>query len=103
LAGAAGRGRARRSCSAARRARCGGKARALLRGRTEVTPADVRAVAQPVFRHRIITNFQAEADGVTAEDVIRRLLETTPRPDPESAPAPKRRGFFSRLFSAGSA
>ena len=36
---------------------------------------DVRAVAIPVLRHRIVTNFNAEADGVTTVDVVRRLLE----------------------------
>jgi MoxR-like ATPase len=68
-----------------------------------VLPEDIRAVAQPVFRHRIITNFQAEADGVSAEDVIEKLIGTTPRPDPESAPPRKRRGLLARLFSGSGA
>jgi MoxR-like ATPase len=76
-----------------------GKARALLHGRTQVVPADLRAVAQPVFRHRIIPSFQAEADGVTAEEITDRLLRTTPAPDRE-AEAPPRRSFFSRLFGS---
>ncbi|GAB4554165.1 MAG: MoxR family ATPase [Phycisphaerales bacterium] len=54
------------------------KARAVLRGSFHATPEDVRAVAKPVLRHRIIANFNAEADGVTTDDVISRLLEETP-------------------------
>ncbi|MEM9883373.1 MAG: MoxR family ATPase, partial [Planctomycetota bacterium] len=51
------------------------KARAVLDGRTHVEPDDVREVALPVLRHRILTNFNAEADGVTADDLVRRLLD----------------------------
>jgi MoxR-like ATPase len=56
----------------------GAKARAVLRG--ELTPSceDVRAVATSVLRHRILTNFSAEAEGITTPDLIRRLLETVP-------------------------
>ena len=54
------------------------KARAVLRGSFHATPEDVRHVAKPVLRHRIICNFNAEADGVTSDDVIDRLLEETP-------------------------
>ncbi|MEM1424063.1 MAG: AAA family ATPase, partial [Planctomycetota bacterium] len=54
------------------------KARAVLRGAFNATPEDVRAVARPVLRHRIIANFNAEADGVTTDTVIDRLLEETP-------------------------
>jgi MoxR-like ATPase len=53
-----------------------GKARALLDGRLTVAREDVRAVAAPVLRHRILTNFHAEAERVTAGDLIGRLLET---------------------------
>jgi len=77
----------------------GGKARALLHGRTEVRAEDLRAVAQPVFRHRIITNFQAEADGVSPEDIIERLVEATPAPDRAAAPA-RPRSFWGRLFGS---
>lgn len=55
------------------------KARALLHGRTYVATEDVRAVAPPVLRHRVITNYNAEADGVTPDEVVRRLLQVTPR------------------------
>jgi MoxR-like ATPase len=54
----------------------GAKARALLEGRSAVSLEDIKAVALPVLRHRIILNFQAEADGVDADQVVRRLLET---------------------------
>jgi MoxR-like ATPase len=54
----------------------GGKARAILDGRASVTCEDVAAVAAPVLRHRIITNFNAEAQGVTSDVVVQRLLET---------------------------
>jgi MoxR-like ATPase len=53
----------------------GAKARALLDGRSVAAPEDVRAVALPVLRHRILVNFQAEADGVTAEQVVGDLLD----------------------------
>ena len=52
----------------------GGKARALLEGRSVVAVDDVRAVALPVLRHRILLNFQAEADGVDADRVVGELL-----------------------------
>ncbi len=52
-----------------------GKARALLDGRLTVAKEDVNALAPPILRHRILTNFQAEAEGITADDVIDRLLE----------------------------
>lgn len=55
------------------------KARAVLRGRYHVSPADVRAVALPVLRHRIVTNFNAESDGVKPDDIVRRLIEWVPR------------------------
>ena len=51
------------------------KAKAVLGGRTHVHPDDVKSVARPVLRHRILTNFNAEADGVTTDDLIDRLLD----------------------------
>jgi MoxR-like ATPase len=54
----------------------GAKARTLLQGRTHVSADDIRALAVPVLRHRILVNYQAEAEGTTVETVIRRLLET---------------------------
>ena len=52
----------------------GGKARALLQGRAHVTQDDVRALAEPVMRHRVLLNYRAEADGISVEDVIQKLL-----------------------------
>lgn len=61
----------------------GAKTRAILNGRYTPTPEDVDSVAMPVLRHRIVTNFNAEADGISTSDVIQRLLEeikkTTPK------------------------
>jgi MoxR-like ATPase len=54
----------------------GAKARAALYGRLCVTAEDVRALAAPVLRHRIMTNFNAEADGIRSDDIIRKLLES---------------------------
>jgi MoxR-like ATPase len=53
----------------------GARARAMLQGRVCVSTDDVRAVATPVLRHRIITNFNAEAEGITSDEIIRRLTE----------------------------
>jgi len=57
----------------------GAKTRALLTGRHHVSPDDVRAVAAPVLRHRVLLNYRAEADGVTVETLIGRLLEAVPK------------------------
>jgi MoxR-like ATPase len=62
----------------------GAKARAALHGRYCVERADIDAVAKPVLRHRILTNFNAEADGVRADDVIEQLIKST-EPARESA------------------
>jgi MoxR-like ATPase len=58
----------------------GAKAAALLDGRVAVTPQDIRRVAHPVLRHRVLTNFAAQAEGVTPERVIADLLEHVPVP-----------------------
>jgi MoxR-like ATPase len=60
------------------------KARAVLRGRQFVNSDDIRAVAPPVLRHRIMTNFNAEAEGIKPDEIIRQLLDTVPLGD-ESA------------------
>jgi MoxR-like ATPase len=57
------------------------KARALLKGRYHVTLEDVETLALPVLRHRIVPTFSAEAEGVSVDDLIRRLLREVPRPD----------------------
>ncbi len=54
------------------------KARALLAGERHVMPEHLHAVALPVLRHRILTNFNAQADGITADDVVRELLKIVP-------------------------
>ncbi|MCZ6794669.1 MAG: MoxR family ATPase [Planctomycetota bacterium] len=59
----------------------GAKARAVLHGRKYVAAEDVQAVAHPVLRHRILTNFSAEAEGVTSDHIIDRLIEETPVSD----------------------
>ena len=58
----------------------GGKAMAAMDGRFSVAISDVKKVAMAVLRHRVSTNFQAQAEGMTTEDVIQRLLETIPEP-----------------------
>ncbi|MGE3108420.1 MAG: AAA family ATPase [Phycisphaerales bacterium] len=52
-----------------------GKARALLEGRTYVTPQDVKSVAMDVLRHRVIVTYEAEAQELTSEDVVKQILE----------------------------
>jgi len=58
----------------------GGKARAILNGRVHVTTDDIKSVAYPVLRHRIMTTFHADADGITPDDIIKKLIESTPVP-----------------------
>jgi MoxR-like ATPase len=58
----------------------GAKARALLAGRFHVTPDDVRRVALPVLRHRVLVNFHAEAEGISTDRVVERLLEAVEPP-----------------------
>jgi MoxR-like ATPase len=58
----------------------GAKARALTRGRTHVSFDDIRALAHPVLRHRVLLNFHAESERVTTDQVIDRLLEAVPPP-----------------------
>jgi len=56
------------------------KRAASVNGRYHVSCEDVRALAYPVLRHRILVNFQAESEGVTSEEIVRRLLEAVPEP-----------------------
>ena len=58
----------------------GGKARALLQGRTHVSFDDIRALARPVLRHRILINFQAQSEKVTTDKLVERLLDAVPLP-----------------------
>lgn len=57
-----------------------GKARAILHGRVNVSCEDIRAMALPVLRHRILLNFQAESEKIDSDEVIRRLIEAVPEP-----------------------
>jgi MoxR-like ATPase len=61
----------------------GAKARALLDGRTYVTEEDIQTLAKPVLRHRLVLSFTAESEGVTADDVVERLLQVTPTKEDE--------------------
>jgi MoxR-like ATPase len=58
----------------------GGKARALIHGRYHVSFEDVRALAKPVFRHRLLLNFHAQSERVTTDQVVDRLIESVPVP-----------------------
>ncbi|HIK92008.1 MAG TPA: AAA family ATPase [Planctomycetes bacterium] len=62
----------------------GGKARALLDGRPYVSTADIQALAKPVMRHRILPNYRAEAEGITTEVIVDRLLEHVEHPKQEA-------------------
>src|SRR5439155_22894005 len=56
-----------------------GKARALLKGRYHVSTEDIRQVALPVLRHRIVTNFNAEAEGIKSDQLVKKLIDFIPR------------------------
>jgi MoxR-like ATPase len=56
------------------------RAHAFLRGRSFVTPDDVKAIAPDVLRHRVVLTFEAEAEDVSSDEFIRRLLEGVPAP-----------------------
>ena len=55
------------------------KARAMLNGRVHVSCDDIAAVAAPILRHRIIPNFAAQSEGITADDVVKKILEAIPK------------------------
>jgi MoxR-like ATPase len=57
-----------------------GKARALINGRYHVSIGDIQALARPVLRHRVIPNFYAESERITADNLVERLLEAVPTP-----------------------
>jgi MoxR-like ATPase len=58
----------------------GGKARALMHGRYHVAIKDIQALAKPILRHRVMTNFYAESERINSDAIIERLLETVPVP-----------------------
>jgi len=74
----------------------GGKARALLYGRTHVQTEDIQALAYPVLRHRILTNFTAASEGITTDVVIERMLKETPTKEGELT----RDERFKRIFAS---
>jgi MoxR-like ATPase len=74
----------------------GGKARALLYGRTHVQTDDIQALALPVLRHRILTNFTAASEGISTDKVIDRILRDTPSKEGELT----RDERFKKIFAA---
>ena len=58
----------------------GAKARALIHGRYHVSVKDIQALAKPILRHRIMTNFYAESERITPDHIVERLLEAVPVP-----------------------
>ena len=58
----------------------GAKAKALTEGRYHVSFDDIRSLAHPVLRHRVLTNFHAQSEGVTSDSLIDKLLESVPAP-----------------------
>jgi len=74
----------------------GSKARALLYGRTHVSVEDIQALAYPVLRHRILTNFTASSEGVTSDTVVQRLLKSTPAREGELTKDPR----FQKIFAS---
>ena len=77
------------------------RARAALAGRPEAAISDVRAVALPALRHRLVLNFHAEAEALDPEEFVRRLLAEWP--DPSEPPPAARVSFLKRVFSGFSA
>src|SRR5262245_4324522 len=74
----------------------GGKARALLYGRTHVQTDDIQALALPVLRHRILTNFTAASEGISTDKVIDRILRDTPSKEGELTKDER----FKKIFAA---
>ena len=70
----------------------GGKALAAMDGRLNVSTQDIRDVALPVLRHRLAPNFQAQSEGVSTPDLIRRILDAVPEPNVQA---------FERASQAG--
>ena len=67
----------------------GAKARAILHGRPYVSIEDVQSVAAPVLRHRILTNFNAEAEGIRPDDIVKKLMALIPQDGAASHLLPK--------------
>ena len=75
------------------------KARAVLHGHYHVSIEDIRSVAGPVLRHRIITNFNAEAEGLKPDDIVERLIKTIPVDDHEA----EQSGKLPKIFRSANA
>jgi len=73
----------------------GGKARALLQGRSHVSTDDIAELARPVLRHRIVTNFSAESEGISPDQVIDRLVKETPSKEGELTSDPRLQKIFA--------
>ena len=73
----------------------GGKARALLQGRSHVSTEDIAHLAKPVLRHRIVTNFSAESEGISPDQVIDRLVKETPSKEGELTSDPRLQKIFA--------
>jgi MoxR-like ATPase len=73
----------------------GAKARALLKGRTHVSTEDIQALAAPVLRHRVVTSFSAESDGITSDKVVERLIAETPSTEGELTTDPRLKKIFA--------
>ena len=74
----------------------GGKARALMHGRTQVSTDDIAALAKPILRHRVVVNFAAESDGVSADTIIEELIKITPTKEDELS----RDARFQKIFAS---
>ena len=73
----------------------GGKARALLHGRSHVMCDDIQNLAHPVLRHRILTNFTAASEGITSDTVVDKLLQETPSKESELTKDERFRKIFA--------
>jgi len=73
----------------------GAKAKAVMCGRSHATVADLRSIAHPVLRHRIITTFNAESNGITSDKVIDKLIEAIPEKHQDDQMAPELAAAFS--------
>ena len=75
------------------------KARAVLYGRYYVSTDDIRSVAGPVLRHRIVTNFNAEAEGLKPDDIVERLIKAVPIDEHEA----EQSGKLPKIFKSANA
>jgi MoxR-like ATPase len=73
----------------------GAKARAVMQGRPHVSADDIRALAPPVLRHRVVVGFAAASEGVTPDDVIARIVESTPAREDELSRDPRFQTIFA--------